>query len=388
MMSDDENDKSLIDVKLPDLPGTHLEKAAGEVITDAGKSLVAQLARIMNAAVSPWVAKKEAQAEAIQREIQTNSKIDQDRALVDASRRRELEEMEHQAKLYFGGRRLRRLFGEMAREQENFEAIGVQSLKLIEHAADSNKARQIDDDWMFNFARHAGNVSDEDVRTLWAHVLASAGIEGRTKLSPAALQIISLLDHRAAIDFKNFVRVDKQFSLYPSPVGEDPQDIHLAELVDLGLIHNVTNMVGLHLPDFHLTSTAGGMMGFSLSSRGSQIADVVFDSSDVVLDVRLQEKYLQWFIANGTLGGIAILSPRLNDGSSAPYSFAISSGAAAYSVTSPAIADEFLKRPPSAFVTRLTEWSKARYVVRLMTRKEVKEILPTLPAVVRASALP
>jgi Protein of unknown function (DUF2806) len=110
----------------------------------------------------------------------------------------------------------------MAREQQNFETIATRSLKLIEHDPDADKPREVDVDWMFLFARYAQDVSNSDVQELWARVLSSAAIDERAHVSPAALQLLSLLDARIASEFEKFCRAYGTFGgyLFPRPLRQ------------------------------------------------------------------------------------------------------------------------------------------------------------------------
>src|SRR5215472_18694148 len=71
------------------LPGKELEKAAGHLATDAGKSAIRGVARTFGAITAEWFAKKSAQAHATRLAIKTDAEIQRMRALTDA--RRDLE---------------------------------------------------------------------------------------------------------------------------------------------------------------------------------------------------------------------------------------------------------------------------------------------------------
>jgi Protein of unknown function (DUF2806) len=195
------------------LPGQKLEEAAAEVGTEAGKSAVRGIGRLIGAYSAKWVSTKEAEAEAAAMAIKTQAEIKRDRALADERRKTDLEEIEHRALVE---RRLIRLRCELAREQANFEAIAVRSLELTEQSPNADKGRDIDEDWMFAFARYAQRISDKDVQELWARILSSAAIAEGLKLSAAALQTVSLLDKKGAEDFRKFCSVVFTLTVYPA----------------------------------------------------------------------------------------------------------------------------------------------------------------------------
>jgi hypothetical protein len=264
------------------------------------------MGRLFGARFASWIASNEAKAEVAKRAIETQAEIDHNRALTDNRRRTELEEIEHEGRVALAHRRLDRMLIEMAYEQASFEAIYRESLRLIEHAPDGDNAREIDDDWMFKFARFAQHVSDTDVQRLWAKILSSAAIEVRPKLSAAALQIMSLLDKKAAGDFEKFVAVVHTLGLYPAhgKMSErEPQNIDLANLKELGLLDYGATTGAQKFKEFELFFGQRTGLGFNLlidqcsvTQRGAEVANAAFGRSPPTLNLSVQEKYLQEFV--------------------------------------------------------------------------------------------
>ena len=155
------------------VPGNELEKAAADVTREAGKSVVRGIANLFGAGFAKRIAKSEATAEAARLAIETQAAIESNRVLTAERRKQEFEEIDHQAVKLLAQQRLKRLVVEMAREQANLEAIATRSLQLIEHDSQGDHARDINDDWMFKFARYAQDVSDKDIQELWARILSS-----------------------------------------------------------------------------------------------------------------------------------------------------------------------------------------------------------------------
>jgi len=76
------------------------------------------------------------------------------------------------------------------REQANLEAI---TRAAIPHLSDQAKPEQIDDDWLADFFDRAKKVSDKDMQTLWAEILAGqANAPG--SFHKNALHTVSLLE--------------------------------------------------------------------------------------------------------------------------------------------------------------------------------------------------
>jgi Protein of unknown function (DUF2806) len=180
------------------IPGQKTDEAIGHVLTEAGKSLVRGLGRLAEVSFARWIATKEAEAEAARLTIETKAEIDRSRDLVRARRKSELQEIDHEGKLL--ERRLGRLRRELTWEQANMETIAKRALEITERDPEAGSARELNDDWVFRFARFAQEISDKEVQELWARILSSAAIGARRPVSPAALQTMSLLDSRLAND--------------------------------------------------------------------------------------------------------------------------------------------------------------------------------------------
>jgi len=297
----------MIDLPTPSsLPGTKLEEACAEVGTSAGKSLVRGIARLGTALTAKWVATKTAKAEAAALLINTEASIARQH-LVDANQRaRGLTELEHQALLE---RRFMRLRHELEREQQNLEAIQLRALEATEQSADAQNGRDIDDDWMFAFARHAQEVSDERMREWWARILSSASISTRPKLSPAGLQTMTLVDQAIAIDFERLLRAIATFGYYPThddafDVERDTQKIDLLALKELGLVQKdpVSGMYAFDGFELQVGPVSGTRIellhtSFSLTRRGREIADAVFGEVREGLSPSVKAKYLEDIVA-------------------------------------------------------------------------------------------
>jgi hypothetical protein len=271
------------------VPGKDLEKAAADIVTDAGKGLIRGIARTLGAATAEWTAKKEARADAARKVIETQADIDRQNALQRARRTQEIEEVEHETTVELAKRRASRMILEMAHEQENLESITRESLRLIEHDPDAANARELDEDWLFRFAEFAERVSDREVQKIWAHVLKAASIEGGTKLSAAALLQLSLVDSDAAASFDKFCRTCRSLGIYPAherSYSENSLQINLMKLVELGLIKEASATqyklldfrleMGTALPTPHQIPLFHTV--FHFTQRGSEIANAVFSS--------------------------------------------------------------------------------------------------------------
>ncbi len=223
------------------LPGQPTEEAAAEVATAAGKSAVRGFGNLLDATFSGFISTRHARADAARLAIETDAKIASERALVDARRQYELSEIDHQGLVR---RRLDRAYNEFRREQQNLKSIEKKAIEFAEHDPESDKAREIDQDWIFRAADLAQKISDKDVQELWACAFSSAAIETSKPLSAAALQTLGLFDKRAAHDFRKFIMIAQRLGFFPAiDQGRqlnqvEPQGIEILGLIDLGLIQH------------------------------------------------------------------------------------------------------------------------------------------------------
>jgi hypothetical protein len=363
-------DSHATSVVLPAVPGQELEKATADVARDAGKSLIRGIEAIAGAKCAVWIAENMAKAEVARRAIETQGAIEERRVLARERRRLELEEIKHQETKAVAERRLERLLVEMEREQTNFEAIAVRSLKLIEHDPGGDKPREVDADWMFKFARHAQEISDDEMRELWARILASTVIEGRPRISPAALQVMSLLDKPTAIDFQKFCRVWRSFGIYPAHARVyqcETQAINLQALEELGLIQEGASRSEYLFPEFKMTLanvppfSALGCRVFT--QRGSQIANAVFhDRTDRLAD-DLEIKYFQEIFSIELEEFTIEIIPKIDfskiDGQEVPYAIEIRKRSAQLPIAEDRQWHENLPNQ----LRRLVEWADENYQV-------------------------
>jgi|GEM_PF-5367033 len=298
------------------LPGQPTEEALAEVGSAAGNSLIRGFAKLGNAYVSEWTAKREAKAEAAHLAIGTDAKIKADTALATARREQEIAEFEHRAAL---DRRAARFRVEMIREQQNLEAIERRALEYTESAPENGNAREIDEDWIFKFADLAQKVSDRDVQSLWARALSSAAMQGRPKLSAAALQTLGLFDKHMAESFRRTVAAIAAVGCLPiSPNGEvDTQDIDIALLRELGLIDSVSqDNDPFKFCDFAFEARPEmrGYYAYALTLRGAEIAGAVFrGSEDLFLSEEHEQQYLRLVLVQQFASMMTtIILPKLN----------------------------------------------------------------------------
>lgn len=99
-------------------------------------------------------------------------------------------------------RALNRLVTEEIKKQENIESITEKSFSSLEEHA---TPEDIEDDWLSNFFDKCKLISDNEMQTLWAQILAGESNTPGT-FSKRTIEFISTLDKSDALLFDNFLK--------------------------------------------------------------------------------------------------------------------------------------------------------------------------------------
>lgn len=99
-------------------------------------------------------------------------------------------------------RALNRLVTEEIKKQENIESITEKSFSSLE---DDATPEDIEDDWLSNFFDKCKLISDNEMQTLWAQILAGESNTPET-FSKRTIEFISTLDKSDALLFDNFLK--------------------------------------------------------------------------------------------------------------------------------------------------------------------------------------
>lgn len=99
-------------------------------------------------------------------------------------------------------RALNRLVNEEIKKQENIESITEKSFASLEENA---TPENIEDDWLSNFFDKCKLISDEEMQSLWAQILAGESNKPG-KFSKRTIEFMSTLDKSDAILFDNFLK--------------------------------------------------------------------------------------------------------------------------------------------------------------------------------------
>ena len=168
-----------------------------------------------------------------------------------------------------------RIYHEVFREQRN---IGDVLLEVLPNLSESARPEDIDEDWFVNSMGHVRKVSDPDMQTLWARLLAGEA-DNPGSYSKKTVNILSDMDKSTAISFTMLCSfacmVDGLFKLFIVPNYQQPISASgridfysLAALQALGLIE-VSAIGGFeHLPNNRYTTIRYFDSAVMLESKG------------------------------------------------------------------------------------------------------------------------
>ena len=99
-------------------------------------------------------------------------------------------------------RRGLRVLGEVVREQRNIEDVVMEASTYLSESA---RPEDIDDDWLANHFDHARKVSDSDMRTLWARLLAGEA-DNPGSFSKKTVNVLADMDKETATAFASLCK--------------------------------------------------------------------------------------------------------------------------------------------------------------------------------------
>ncbi len=199
----------------------------------------------------PHQIKRIAKAEAAAEKIKTLEKI-------------EISEIEQRA--------LARLVKEEGKKQENIERITAQAAQQL---GDKARPEDLDDDWITNFFEKCRTVSDNEMQSLWARILAGEATTPGT-YAKRTVNFVSNLDKTDSHMFTNLCTFGWQIGDDVAPLVFDINHeiyqknnitfIVLNHLSNIGLItfNNIAGFVRQELPKNIVISYYGQLLGLEL----------------------------------------------------------------------------------------------------------------------------
>jgi hypothetical protein len=141
-------------------------------------------------------------------------------------------------------RALHRILAEEAQKQRNIESITAKALPYIE---EESKPQNMENDWITNFFDKCRLISDEQMQTLWAKVLAGEA-NSSGSYSKRTVNFLSSLDKKDAIHFATLC----SFGWYLGDIGMVP--LIYNEQESIYKEQGITFTVLKHLDDIGLVS--------------------------------------------------------------------------------------------------------------------------------------
>ena len=242
------------------LPGQAMEKAAGDVASAAGLSLVDAMGRRLKAWSARRSARDEGLAEEEKAEIAYEGERKREQQRQEDRRLEEHRELVHQAEMSLAyARAKQRVSEQIEDDQHRIEWIGVRSLQIADSDPDRSDAREIKDDWLKRFFRYAAEVDESALLEILARGLADAAINNRNLLSPKALDVLRHFELHSFEMFKFCAAEISRFEALPADMIENRavkcgSDLDLALMIELGLVRDDRRKhFSLRLGDVFLT---------------------------------------------------------------------------------------------------------------------------------------
>jgi Protein of unknown function (DUF2806) len=243
-------------------------------LSGAAKEIVNAVTAGIGALYRPRQIRAEAEAQAYAVIVKTDAAVQSD-LITRASSGDEL-----------ASRAVERLRSKLLSQQKNLDAIFDRAITIASAVQDSDArgGKKIDPDWMTQFINHAQDVSQEELRRIWAKVLASqASEEGAVSIRTLdVLRIMTMVD---ALAFQAFVKIKIAFGGQFYPIDSDcmiSNGLHSAEihrLAELGLIdsskvewNNVGNQLQQCYPQ--LVCTLVSISTYTVEIAGLAVAEV------------------------------------------------------------------------------------------------------------------
>lgn len=195
--------------------------------------LIEKISEAVGGIAKPWQIRRVAQAEA-------------DASIIQANALMQVSEIQQRA--------LVRMVQEEGQKQENIENI---TAKAIPHLADDARPDNIEKDWLTHFFDRSRLVSDDEMQSLWANVLAGQANKPGS-FSKRTVELVATLDKADAQLFTKFCTFAWMLGELCPLIFDEQNDIYqsmginfstLTHLDDIGLI-SFNNLSGFEKRGF------------------------------------------------------------------------------------------------------------------------------------------
>jgi hypothetical protein len=217
-------------------------------LTKAANTLIEKISGALGGIFKPFQIRRVTKAEAEADIIRANGQAESD--IIRATAQREVDIIRATTQIEITAlerRALTRFFAEEGKKEYNIESIMSKALPQVTEQARSD---QVEDDWIVNFFGKCRLISDEEMQTLWARILAGEA-NSPGKYSKRTVNLLASLDKSDAEKFSRlccfciYIADDENGEFVPL-VYETDDSIYIdhginfmtiAHLESVGLIH-------------------------------------------------------------------------------------------------------------------------------------------------------
>lgn len=209
---------------------------------------------------------------------------------------------------------LKRLARHELHKQQNMDAIAKKAKSELPPNTDINQFRIPDNDWTTYFIKHCDSVSDKEMQSLWAKILAGEVSKNRS-FSRKTISIVSQMDTADAqlfTDFCQFVwfeRSKEEEAPYPL-IYDDTNSLYTNKGVDFSALKHLDAMglISYAQPNY--------AVWYSRNRAGWNYHKSVVNLENITLDSKRQKYFLSSGTASLTQAGeqlLAISKPQRNE---------------------------------------------------------------------------
>lgn len=131
-----------------------------------------------------------------------------------------------------------RFIQQEGRKQENIESIVSQSIEFISESA---KVEDLDEDWIVNFFNNCDIVSDNELQTLWARLLAGEASKPNT-FSKRTVNLVASLEKVEAELFTNLCQFAWSFNTFQPILLEPENELFIKNGINFGNLNHLASI--------------------------------------------------------------------------------------------------------------------------------------------------
>ena len=266
-----------------DVKGSDILGVGAAAKTPAGKSIADAFARMMDAISDPvhTFLKGHAETSVEARHIERIARAEAKAELIRDSL---MERLSQRGESELRQRAGQRVLADEMRKQTNLEGATEEAIRSANsRASESETARPIPDDWMQKWALGAQYASNEQVRSIYAKILADKASNKEGGVGGPSLKLLAELDGDLAACFQTFAEFVLVYGSYPCHSKINPGAIserNLRILTEIGFL-NKAALTSFNFHEVKISFGGGGRFALMhdtllFTQRGLDIANSLF----------------------------------------------------------------------------------------------------------------